>query len=226
MAKVVLRDSGCLEWMGRRNKQGYGTMRGQYVHRLSWMLRCGPIADGECVLHHCDNPSCVKAVADERGPAHLFLGSRADNMVDMWSKGRGTVPKLRGSAHHAAKLTERDVLVIRRELEARTPLSVLAKRYSVSISTISLVRRGRIWRHVTEQASQPWPKVCGCGRSYQANEWGALPYVGIIDPEDGGPVAVLRNCECGSTLAIEREPAPPKKSHAAPTRAAVTGDMS
>jgi hypothetical protein len=52
------------------------------------MLTHGPIPKGICVLHHCDNPPCVKEAADEHGPAHLFLGTKGDNARDCVAKGR------------------------------------------------------------------------------------------------------------------------------------------
>jgi hypothetical protein len=79
----------CWEWTGKaRHPFGYGvfglgtrqagTMQ---AHRFSYQLYVGPIPDGMCVLHKCDNPPCVN-------PDHLFLGTRADNNHDMIAKGR------------------------------------------------------------------------------------------------------------------------------------------
>jgi hypothetical protein len=57
------------------------------THRLAFFLAHGRWPE-PCALHHCDNPPCVKAVADECGPAHIFEGTLRDNQHDMTSKGR------------------------------------------------------------------------------------------------------------------------------------------
>lgn len=44
-------------------------------------------------------------------------------------------------------------------------------------------------------------KPCGCGLVHDHAAWSALPYVGDMHDED--VVLELRNCRCGSTLAIE-----------------------
>lgn len=44
-------------------------------------------------------------------------------------------------------------------------------------------------------------KVCGCGAVYDATSWRALPYVGVQRLDDE-PDLELRNCVCGSTIAV------------------------
>lgn len=67
------------------NRAGYGRLRiaGRWdlAHRVAYILRSGPIADGLCVLHRCDNPCCVN-------PKHLFVGTKTDNALDRDRKNR------------------------------------------------------------------------------------------------------------------------------------------
>jgi hypothetical protein len=51
------------------------------AHRASYAEFVGPIPEGMQVLHSCDNPPCIN-------PDHLFLGTPADNVKDMFRKGR------------------------------------------------------------------------------------------------------------------------------------------
>ena len=85
-AKTVRMPNGCLEWHGLVNRQGYGRMYSKgsmkLIHRLAWELANGPIPDGMCVLHHCDNPPCHDA------EKCLFLGTVAENIADKIAKGR------------------------------------------------------------------------------------------------------------------------------------------
>ena len=81
----IVTETGCWIWMGYLVSGGYGGIdisgKSQLAHRVSFGL--GNIPEGMCVCHKCDVPACIN-------PAHLFLGTHADNILDMMSKGRGS----------------------------------------------------------------------------------------------------------------------------------------
>lgn len=74
----------CWEWTSVKHA-GYGMImfNGKYsrTNRIMWTLLFGTIPEKMCVLHKCDNPSCLN-------PTHLFLGTHQDNMTDKKIKGR------------------------------------------------------------------------------------------------------------------------------------------
>src|SRR2546430_1463459 len=85
--RKVYKTDSCWLWTRYTNRGGYGVIgcrsgNNILAHVLSWILHFGPIPERKCVLHNCpdgDNPACVH-------PDHLWLGSRAENVTDMWRK--------------------------------------------------------------------------------------------------------------------------------------------
>jgi hypothetical protein len=146
LAKLLRVPSGCLEWQGSKAAIDYGHIRCdgrlQYAHRIAWQIANGPIPDGLCCLHHCDNPICCE-------PSHLFLGTQADNMHDRDAKGRLTPECGERNAQH--KLTENQVREIRALYQ---PYSreyshlALAKRFGVSSTQIWKIVNRKKWNHI------------------------------------------------------------------------------
>lgn len=136
----------CWEWLASKGTTGgYGMFHIHYkmwrAHHVAWVLTFGPIPVGLCVLHHCDNRTCVN-------PYHLFLGTNADNITDAVQKGR----LARGEQVGTSKLTEVQVLAIR-ELYAigKWTQEELGDMFGVSQSNISLVVRGEWWNWLKEE---------------------------------------------------------------------------
>jgi hypothetical protein len=81
------------------------------AHRLAWQLLKGKIPKGMCLCHSCDNPTCVN-------PAHLFIGTHADNTLDAYTKHRLHDWKdlhRSGENHSTAKLTDAQALAIQQK---------------------------------------------------------------------------------------------------------------
>jgi hypothetical protein len=138
--------TGCIEWTAGRNKAGYGRInrgrRGEgtvLAHRLVWELKHGPIPPGMEVCHSCDNPPCCNE-------AHLFLGTHQDNVADMVAKDRGKHPK--GEVHGRAKLTEADVVEIRRRLAAGESQRKIAASFGITQGPVCCIKTGRTWKHL------------------------------------------------------------------------------
>jgi hypothetical protein len=135
-------NSGCHLWIGWSDRKGYGYLglgrRGEgriSTHRFAYAQTHGAIPDGLDVLHKCDVPSCVN-------DAHLFLGTNAENMADMWAKGRG----VHSERIPWAKLTTAAVADIRARVTQGERRCDLASEYGVARSGITHIMQGKTWR--------------------------------------------------------------------------------
>lgn len=171
----------CWVWTARLSPDGYGQFRvggmdspNARAHRVSWIFAHGPIPDGLWVLHHCDEPTCVR-------PDHLFIGTHKDNVADRDRKGRQargerhgwhthpeTRPRgerhgrythpettARGERNGWARFTADEILAIRRAYAAGDIYQYeLAEQYGTAQSVISSIVRRAVWAHLpNEQAA-------------------------------------------------------------------------
>ena len=110
------------------------------AHKFSYQLHHGPVPTGMVVMHSCDNPPCCN-------PAHLSLGSYADNAADMHEKGRAARQGPCGEHNPNVKLTEELVRYIR--ANPQRGHKDLADELGLTPNTVRGVRIGRTWKHVT-----------------------------------------------------------------------------
>lgn len=131
----------CWLWKAGLNRPGgYGRIGShrcgqKLAHRMAFELTHGAIPKGMSVMHSCDTPRCCN-------PAHLSLGTHADNMRDMKRKGRQrtlpTNPKIR-------RFTDEAVRDIRSRRETQEQL---AQRYGAPRSTIASVQQRLCYKEI------------------------------------------------------------------------------
>lgn len=142
----------CWPWMGTRDSRGYGRgwayhrspteRRYERTHRISWEMHNEAVIPPRMeICHHCDNPPCVN-------PAHLFLGTHAENMADMARKGRPRRPGPRGVDHPAAKLTEDAVRALRRRSAEGVRQRDVAAEFGISQAQVWNIVHRLQWGHV------------------------------------------------------------------------------
>ena len=132
----------CWNWTGTTSR-GYGKFYDgvamRRAHRYAWQFAHGEWPGEWHVLHSCDNPLC-------QNPAHLKLGTHADNMREMEQRGRAKY--VRGEAHGKSRLTTESVKTIRAMRADGETLHSIASAIGVTIATIHNVVTGRTWSHV------------------------------------------------------------------------------
>ena len=134
----------CIIWHLSTDRDGYGQQviggRRYLAHRLAYCQahQCSyDSIKGQLVRHTCDTPSCIN-------PAHLVLGTHADNMQDRKQRGRTA----KGSKHGNARLTPAQVERIRHVYIKGSKTygcPALALQYNVTFQTIHKIVNNRLW---------------------------------------------------------------------------------
>jgi hypothetical protein len=93
-----------------------------------------PLHDGYQANHRCSTKHCVR-------PDHVYEGTQVQNIQDMIKD--NTVPK--GQCHWNSKLTESQVLAIRKDQRSRQEI---AAEYQIAPNYVSQIRKRRVWSHL------------------------------------------------------------------------------
>lgn len=88
--KVDIRgEDECWSWKAGKNQYRCGIFyfNGCFraAPRIAFFLKHGYLPNG-VACHRCDNPNCVN-------PNHIYDGTRSENMLDMYRKGRHPINK-------------------------------------------------------------------------------------------------------------------------------------
>lgn len=108
------------------------------IHSLVALAFIGPCPVGKEVCHRDDNPQNNALI-------NLRYDTRLSNATDATLNGKRNAP--RGSRVHAAKLSEAQVVEIR-TLSKRLSQRDIAKKFSLSHTTIGRILRREGWAHV------------------------------------------------------------------------------
>jgi hypothetical protein len=106
------------------------------IHRVIWEHVNGPI-QGHLEINHRDGNKANNSIHN------LELVTSAEN--DAHAASLGLRCAQRGSKHSHSRLTEEDVLVVRQLCGERIPHKVIATRFGISRSAVSMLNTGRTW---------------------------------------------------------------------------------
>lgn len=137
----------CWPWLKSMDNHGYGcSWDGEKVvkaHIRAFIFTYGyqpPMA-----RHSCDNPPCCN-------PVHLLGGTQWENMGDAADRNRIAF----GEDHGMVKLTEQNVLIIRKRYTSRSCTNggrALGREFGVSCSTIQAIIHKKHWRRLLSQVT-------------------------------------------------------------------------
>lgn len=147
---------GCWLWSRATTTKGRGQVwingAVRRASRVFYERFVGPIHSDLHVLHKCDVPQCVN-------PAHLFLGTHADNMADMVQKGRS----LAGEKSLRTSLTRDQAReIISAVMDGAKPTD-LRRRFGLKKSASVFIASRRRWNTVWIELEAEKAKQGGIG---------------------------------------------------------------
>jgi hypothetical protein len=138
-------DTGCLLWRQGVNpsnapvascRQEDGRKPTFQLRRVVWETRNGPIPDGKVVAVTCGHARCLM---------HLELITKAEVISREWKKTSARAKLTAGATRTGRARGKLDMEKARAIRSSNDTLEVEAAKHGVSITLVSLVRRGERW---------------------------------------------------------------------------------
>jgi hypothetical protein len=135
-------ETGCVLWMGpvAGKDRLYGVFwdggRRVYAHRWIYEKVVGPIPEGYELDHICGHKNCVR-------PSHLEPVTHKENARRAAARGAWA-----GTRNGNAKLTDAQVLEIRRLAKLGVPVAKLSRRFGVNQRNVYYILKGKNWTHL------------------------------------------------------------------------------
>lgn len=133
----------------RNNRKGYpcvmlyaadGSKKNKPVHRLVAATFIRRKDEAATQVNHIDGNKT------NNSRENLEWVTASENIIHSVGIGKRAI----GEGHHSAKLTESDVVEIRKRLKAGDRQKDIARDFGVSTCPISQIKRGIIWKHVPQ----------------------------------------------------------------------------
>jgi hypothetical protein len=134
---IVDEETGCWNWIGALGGEGYAKIRINKktvsAHRFSYEYYVGVIDSNLEICHTCHNRKCVNY-------NHMRQDTKSSNNIDRSYQ----------KTNPMQKLSVQDAIEIKKELlkPYKGQVKELIIKYSISQSTISMIKNGKIWSHI------------------------------------------------------------------------------
>lgn len=143
---------GCWPWLRWCRKSGHGftSYMGTSINasRKAWIMANGPIRSELSVLHRCDNARCCN-------PSHMYLGTRADNMIDRFGH---IAPGERRPYGRTTALTSEQLAELWEMRKQGKQLRECAAKFKVHVATIcryiTAMRKERLAKNMADRLSR------------------------------------------------------------------------
>lgn len=158
VAARVVEDGDCLRWTGPitngHPSGSLGGVKGFLIRRALHEAKHGPLRAGLVMRCTCETPLCV-AEDHCRATTHQVIAKECGARGLMSGPVRSARIAAAKRVGPQAKLTQEQAREIRMSDERG---STLARRYNVSPSTVSRIKRGQVRREIT---ASPWAGLGG-----------------------------------------------------------------